>query len=97
RHRNTARRTAQHFLRLHAGRLVDHAEIRRQRTRPDNRRTAGRADGRQSLVESEPGVGSTFYFTAALGLPPAASNENESRKDGGLDLSGVLALVVDDN
>jgi len=48
-------------------------------------------------VESELGTGSTFYFTAELGLPPAVTNQSETPEHRGPELSGVRALVVDDN
>jgi len=48
-------------------------------------------------VESELGTGSTFYFTAELGLPPAVTNQSETLEHRGPELSGVRALVVDDN
>ena len=43
-------------------------------------------------VESEPGAGSTFHFTAWFGI---GSDENPKRFIP--DLAGVRALVVDDN
>ncbi len=50
-------------------------------------------------VESKPGKGSTFFFTADLGLPAASLNESEMRADRqlDLDLSGIRVLLVDDN
>jgi two-component system, sensor histidine kinase and response regulator len=44
--------------------------------------------------ESEPGQGSTFYFTASLGVQPAAAHAAESQA---ASLCGVRVLVVDDN
>ena len=44
-------------------------------------------------VESAPGVGSTFYFTAWFGIGSAAPE----RKRFIPDLAGIRALVVDDN
>ncbi|MES2130030.1 MAG: response regulator [Pseudomonadota bacterium] len=44
-------------------------------------------------VDSEPGVGSTFHFTARFGLPLAPM----AAKPVDLDMSGLRVLVVDDN
>ena len=45
-------------------------------------------------AESEPGVGSTFIFTAFFGIGWAAKQERTHFIP---DLAGVRALVVDDN
>jgi len=44
-------------------------------------------------VESEPGVGSRFWFTAKLGLGPKDFEKPVSRED----LKGLRVLIVDDN
>jgi signal transduction histidine kinase/CheY-like chemotaxis protein/HPt (histidine-containing phosphotransfer) domain-containing protein len=45
-------------------------------------------------VESEPGRGSTFWFTARLGRTRAEARRERSRR---ADLQGVRVLIVDDN
>ncbi|HKL01798.1 MAG TPA: response regulator [Desulfotignum sp.] len=45
-------------------------------------------------VESEPGKGSTFWFTADLGRQPRAGHPQSTVP---ADLNGIRALVVDDN
>jgi signal transduction histidine kinase/CheY-like chemotaxis protein/streptogramin lyase len=45
-------------------------------------------------VESEPGRGSTFHFTAGFGIPKAAASPLPVEK---AQLKGMRALVVDDN
>ena len=63
-HRHPAGQARADLRGLRAGRQLDHPQIRRHRPGPDDLRATGRADGRPIWVESEPGQGSTFHFTA---------------------------------
>ena len=62
RHRHHARGAAAPVHRVHAGRPVDVAPLRRHRPRPGDHAPAGRAHGRPHPAESEAGRGSRFYF-----------------------------------
>ena len=53
-----------------------------------------RAMGGGIWVESEPGKGSQFHFTASMGI---VSGTLEERKLPGISLDGVSVLIVDDN
>ena len=52
--------------------------------------------GGSVAVESEPGRGSTFSFTAEFAVREVPAAANDAR-DSSLDLRGVKVLVVDDN
>ena len=51
--------------------------------------------GGQIMVESQPGQGSTFHFTAKFALQPGEEEEGALPPD--VDLSNLKVLVVDDN
>ena len=68
RHRHPAGQAAADLRAVRPGRQLDDAAVRRHRPGPDHLDAAGRADGRPIWVESEPGQGSTFHFTARFGV-----------------------------
>jgi len=47
----------------------DDATLRRHGAGPGHQQTAGRVDGGHDVVESEPGAGSTFFFTVQMKEP----------------------------
>ena len=51
---------------VHAGRHVDHAQVRRHRAGPDDLPAAGRADGRADLARERAGRGQHLHFTVWL-------------------------------
>ena len=56
---------------VHAGRHVDHAETWWHGVGPDDLPATGGTDGRTIWLESEPGLGSTFYFSVWVGIGEA--------------------------
>ena len=95
RHRHLARQSGQDLPRLRAGGHLDHAEVRRHRPGPDDRRAAGGPDGRQDRRGERAGRGSTFTFTARFGRQPQPSTSIDARSS---HLFRELpVLVVNDN
>ncbi len=95
RHRHLARQSGEDLPRLRAGGHLDHAEVRRHRTGPDDRRAAGGPDGRQDPRGEHARRGSTFTFTARFGRQPRRSTSIEARS--AALFRDLPVLVVNDN
>ena len=65
RHRHRRRQAARDLRRLHAGRRLDHAALRRHRPGPGDLRAPGRSDGRRAVGREQLGEGSTLPFHGA--------------------------------
>ena len=85
---------------LQAGRLLDHAQVRRHRPGPGDQQAAGRTDGRHACGPraTGPGQGSTFHFTIRAPIArPAAGARAATSSARSRNCSGKRLLVVDDN
>ena len=90
----TPEQVARLFQPFSPGRHLHHPEVRRHRPGPFHLQAAGGDDGGQIRVESEPGKGSVFRFTATFGLERQVKGpffQSDRR------LRGSRVLVVDDS
>ena len=99
RHRYSSGSTGTDLRFVLTGRLVDYPQIRRNRTRLKYSDPACPHDGRRDGVESDPGKGSTFWFTAQFATSTEVKNVEKSVEGEGArkGLKGLKVLVVDDN
>ena len=101
RHRPLGRRHGPAVPVVLAGRLVDHAQVRRHRARPGDQQAPGRADGRHACGrESDgPGHGLDVLASRSTRRVARAAAEPRARDFVGAqpELQGKRVLVVDDN
>ena len=95
RHRHERRAAAAPVPALLAGRRLDQPPLRRHRPGPGDQPAPGAADGRRDRVDSAPGRGSRFHFSAAL--RPAAPSAAQPRSAATRACAALRVLIVDDN
>ena len=81
------------FQRLHAGRQLDDAALRRHRPRAGDRAAAGRADGRPHLGRERAGAAARSTSPRDFDARPTTARDGRTAEA----LEGLRVLVVDDN